>query len=427
MPESEIDLYEILHLHPSAPPEVVQAAYRRLALLYHPDKNPSPEATELMARVNAAYAILSEPTKRAEYDRERQETMPSAPPSGSTRSHPTQVGNFITFGSSKKDVLRIQGLPTRTYTVEEGTPNQREVWDYGADAHIVFDLYECVQGWSNHGGSLDISVIPGENVAFEDSFKYGDHKDQVVWLHGAPDSASLIPRKKGEGAFESWIYGDDDEEAFESWDYNFQSVWFSYPAGRVFHWDDEHDSLKVVNWTREMDEFNPATGARDVVISTSMKDDLSPDHATLFVCFREGLLYICLLFDKEVCHFEKSWVQMTSFGNSHDFNKFWRWRVGTDRQSFYLPPAKTFEALSVLLKASSEEDSMHKTVGFSVFPFGENRTTANREEFDLNAREGYTVNLFGNDNAIGLFSIDGFAHAVAPLIEAVEQFGVSPT
>ena len=40
MPESE-DLYEILQVHPSAHPEVIQAAYRRLALLYHPDHNPS--------------------------------------------------------------------------------------------------------------------------------------------------------------------------------------------------------------------------------------------------------------------------------------------------------------------------------------------------------------------------------------------------
>ena len=46
------DLYEILQVHPSAQPEIIQAAYRRLALLYHPDTNPSPEATATMAAVN---------------------------------------------------------------------------------------------------------------------------------------------------------------------------------------------------------------------------------------------------------------------------------------------------------------------------------------------------------------------------------------
>ena len=60
MPETE-DLYEILHLHPSAHQDVIQAAYRRLALLYHPDKDPSPEATDIMAAVNRAHEVLSDP------------------------------------------------------------------------------------------------------------------------------------------------------------------------------------------------------------------------------------------------------------------------------------------------------------------------------------------------------------------------------
>ena len=65
------DLYEILQVHPSAQPEIIQAAYRRLALLYHPDTNPSPEATAAMAAVNRAYEVLSDTEKRAEYDHSR--------------------------------------------------------------------------------------------------------------------------------------------------------------------------------------------------------------------------------------------------------------------------------------------------------------------------------------------------------------------
>ena len=65
------DLYEILQLHPSAHPDVIQAAYRRLAFLYHPDRNPSPEAAEMMKRLNLAYETLSDPDRRAAYDRTR--------------------------------------------------------------------------------------------------------------------------------------------------------------------------------------------------------------------------------------------------------------------------------------------------------------------------------------------------------------------
>lgn len=70
MPESA-DLYEILQVHPAAHPEVIQAAYRRLAQIYHPDRNPAPDASERMAEINAAYAVLNDPQQRAAYDRQR--------------------------------------------------------------------------------------------------------------------------------------------------------------------------------------------------------------------------------------------------------------------------------------------------------------------------------------------------------------------
>ena len=65
------DPYEILQVHSSAEAIVIQAAYRRLARKYHPDHNKSPDATSRMQRINAAYEILNNPDKRAEYDRTR--------------------------------------------------------------------------------------------------------------------------------------------------------------------------------------------------------------------------------------------------------------------------------------------------------------------------------------------------------------------
>ena len=70
MSETE-DLYEILQVHPTAHPDVIQAAYRRLAMLYHPDRNSSTEAAEMMKRLNLAYEILGDPDRRAAYDRAR--------------------------------------------------------------------------------------------------------------------------------------------------------------------------------------------------------------------------------------------------------------------------------------------------------------------------------------------------------------------
>ena len=65
------DLYEILQIHPTAQPEVVEAAYRRLARIYHPDVNPDPDAPNRMKELNIAYEALSDPESRERYDRDR--------------------------------------------------------------------------------------------------------------------------------------------------------------------------------------------------------------------------------------------------------------------------------------------------------------------------------------------------------------------
>jgi hypothetical protein len=60
--------YQILQVDQAAEQEVVEAAYRRLARIYHPDINASYDATERMKRINGAYEILRDPGKRANYD-----------------------------------------------------------------------------------------------------------------------------------------------------------------------------------------------------------------------------------------------------------------------------------------------------------------------------------------------------------------------
>lgn len=60
--------YKILQLDPQAEPEVIKAAYKRLAAKYHPDVNKDPNATERMQEINMAYEILSNPSLRARYD-----------------------------------------------------------------------------------------------------------------------------------------------------------------------------------------------------------------------------------------------------------------------------------------------------------------------------------------------------------------------
>jgi len=64
-----VDLYKILEVRPSASREEIKGAYRRLARKCHPDHNPgNAELEERFKHITMAYEILSDPSKRAQYD-----------------------------------------------------------------------------------------------------------------------------------------------------------------------------------------------------------------------------------------------------------------------------------------------------------------------------------------------------------------------
>ena len=70
MPTEKRDYYEVLSVTRSATEEEVKRAYRKLAVKYHPDKNPDdPHAEEKFKELGEAYDVLMDADKRAAYDR----------------------------------------------------------------------------------------------------------------------------------------------------------------------------------------------------------------------------------------------------------------------------------------------------------------------------------------------------------------------
>lgn len=67
MPAS--DPYRVLQVLPDADQAVVQAAFRALAMRYHPDRDPSPVAARRMIELNKAYALVRNAEARAGFDR----------------------------------------------------------------------------------------------------------------------------------------------------------------------------------------------------------------------------------------------------------------------------------------------------------------------------------------------------------------------
>lgn len=62
------DYYEVLGVARDADAKAIKDAFRALALKYHPDRNKAPDAEERFKEIAEAYAVLSDPKKRAEYD-----------------------------------------------------------------------------------------------------------------------------------------------------------------------------------------------------------------------------------------------------------------------------------------------------------------------------------------------------------------------
>jgi hypothetical protein len=100
------DYYRVLHVDPAAPVEIIKASYRTLMqrLKRHPDLGGDHEGAAL---INEAYAVLSDPERRAAYDRAR-----AAPGRATTRAAPAEqapthgIGGRCVFCSEPYDLGR---------------------------------------------------------------------------------------------------------------------------------------------------------------------------------------------------------------------------------------------------------------------------------------------------------------------------------
>ena len=195
----------------------------------------------MMAAVNRAYAVLSDPEKRAEYDRSRAARTSSTGPSNASatsasqasrpqRSAPRNPTGYFTLGSTKSEVADIHGPP---HNVSIDRTIREEVWHYGSDDTIEFDLDTGkVQGWSNIRGNLRIRLAPGPNVTTLDFFTAGSHRDEVARLQGTPPV--IVARQELDREF--WIYAGTSELNY---------VEFSFLTGRVTRWEDNGGILKT--------------------------------------------------------------------------------------------------------------------------------------------------------------------------------------
>lgn len=194
------DYYKILGVSKDASPEEIKKAFRKLALKYHPDKNKgNKEAEERFKEINEAYAVLSDPKKRKEYD---------AFGSQEFHRHYSQEDIFRNFDFSS--IFQDLGIGGDGFT--------RIIFSSGGGGGMgsIFDDLFSAQGGADYGRAgrahphgdrfvyqqpqpkgqdviLDIYVTPQEVIN-------GDKKIISLQTGGFPEKISVtIPKGIGQG------------------------------------------------------------------------------------------------------------------------------------------------------------------------------------------------------------------------------------
>ena len=130
--------YDTLKVTQDAPVEVITAAYKALAMIYHPDRNISnPEAIVKMQNINVAYKILSDPEQRAEHDkciksRERRAAPPEAD-KGKRRAADPAAGGDLKARAEKAKAEASRWAAWATKTAQDAKEAQARVDKAQAD------------------------------------------------------------------------------------------------------------------------------------------------------------------------------------------------------------------------------------------------------------------------------------------------------
>ncbi|KAG8058016.1 hypothetical protein GUJ93_ZPchr0002g23302 [Zizania palustris] len=121
-----MDYYNILKVNRNATLEDLKKSYRRLARTWHPDKNPTggAEAEAKFKQITEAYEVLSDPEKRAIYDRYGEEGLKGMPPPGSqsrtsTAAGPSGPNNFQYNPSDPDDFFTEFMASNKPYSFDQ--------------------------------------------------------------------------------------------------------------------------------------------------------------------------------------------------------------------------------------------------------------------------------------------------------------------
>jgi molecular chaperone DnaJ len=159
------DYYEVLGLSKSASQDEIKAAYRKLALQYHPDRNKAADAEKKFKEINEAYQVVGDQTKRQQYDQFGHAAFDQS--RGGGGGNPFSGG----FGG--------QGPFTYSYTSGGAGGNPFGGFDFGGGGD-PFEIFESFFGGGNpFGGQRQRKPRYVLSIPFMDAVKGAEKKVSI--------------------------------------------------------------------------------------------------------------------------------------------------------------------------------------------------------------------------------------------------------
>jgi molecular chaperone DnaJ len=203
------DYYEVLGVSREAGDQEIKSAYRRLALQFHPDRNPNnPDAEEKFKECSEAYAILADADKRAAYDRFGHAAVSGV---GSGGFDPTVFqdvseifGDFFGFGDLFGSGSRRGSRAQRGPDLREDVTLEFEEAVFGTETSVTVRRHETCEECRGSGAAPGKAPVPCRSCGGRGQVRYQQGFFSMARTCPTCQGAGSVitdpcPRCKGEG------------------------------------------------------------------------------------------------------------------------------------------------------------------------------------------------------------------------------------
>lgn len=189
--------YEILSVEKTASGDEIKRSYRRLAMKYHPDRNPDNEQAESQFKeATAAYEVLSDPEKRSRYDQFGHAGLRATPGHDFNRMHVDDIFSMfqdIFGGQTGARGGRRQRGPARGYDLETNVEVSLEEVRSGTSREVTFKRMDVCNTCSGTGGKPGVEPVKCPTCG-------GEGQVQQAGFGGMFRMVTVCPNCKGRGS-----------------------------------------------------------------------------------------------------------------------------------------------------------------------------------------------------------------------------------